>query len=198
MGKIDTLFLDIGGVLMTNGWDHNERKKACQQFELNEEEFAKRHQEYYDQHEKGEMTLDEYLQKTVFWQTRNFTSVQFKQFMFAQSQPYPEMIQLIRAVKEKYSLKVVIISNEGRELAEYRIQLAQLKSLAEAFFISCFVHYQKPDPRIFHLALDVMQSSPSSVLYIDDRPNLIEAAAKLGIRGIVHTTVAATKQQLIF
>lgn len=197
MEKITTLFLDIGGVLMTNGWDHPLREKAAKTFDIDFEEFEKLHKKYYDIYESGFETLDAYLDQVIFWKPRNFTLEDFKAFMFDASTVWPEMLDLIKEVKKKYQLKIAFVSNEGRELTLYRFKQAQLTELSDHFFISCFVHLQKPSPLIYQLALDVMQLQAAEVLYIEDRPKMIEAAQKLGIQGIEQKSFEETKQKLM-
>lgn len=193
MTEITTLFLDIGGVLLTNGWDHQARKKAIEHFNLNEREFDLLHKKFYDQHEKGELTLDQYLTETVFWKPRSFSRQEFKSFMERCSQPFLDVIEYITRLKKKYQLRLAVVSNEGRELTAYRIKTFGLENFIDDFFVSCFVGVQKPDPFIFHLALDVLQLQLEEVFYIDDRPHLIEAAANQGIRGVAFTTLADLK-----
>lgn len=196
MKKIDTLFLDIGGVLLTNGWDHHMRERAATQFGFDWQEFEEKHKQIYNQHEVGQISLDKYLDKVLFGKEREFSPMEFKAYMYAQTKPFPEMLNLIREVKEQFNLKVAIVSNEGRDLADYRIENFDLPSFADYFFISSYVHYQKPDPRIYQIALDVTHTNAESVLYIDDRPNLIEAAEKMGIQGIAHKNFETTREQL--
>lgn len=194
--KISTLFLDIGGVLMTNGWDHFAREKAIKEYQLEPAEFDYRHEQYFDLLEQDKITLDDYLERVVFWKDRSFSMANFKEFMFAQSKPYPDMIAFFKQLKRDYHLKVAVISNENRALSEYRINIGQLKSFVDAFFISAFVHYQKPDAHIFKIALDVLQLGSDEVFYIDDRKELIEAAAKMGIQGLVQSSLVETRKIL--
>jgi putative hydrolase of the HAD superfamily len=191
-----TLFIDLGGVLLTNGWDRVSRRNAMQHFGIDQEEFDLRHHEFYDLHETDQISLDQYLDMTLFYEKRPFTREEFKQFMFEQSQPYPEMIALIKQLKLEYHLNVAAVSNEGRELAEYRIRTFALSEFIDHFFVSCFVHVQKPNLRIFQMALDVTHSTPAGVLYLDDRPNLVEAAAELGILGLPHRSAHDTETWL--
>lgn len=197
MAKITAIFLDIGGVILTNGWDHTMREKAAQKFDLDWNEFEERHKEFYDAHETGKTTLDEYLNKVVFWKPREFSLPRFKDYMFSQSKPHVEMINLICELKKKYHLKIIFVSNEGRDLAEYRIRTYRLASFGDCFCLSCFIHFQKPDPQFYRLALDICQVPNNQIIYIDDRENLIEAAEGMGIRGIKHTSVESTKQILL-
>ena len=158
--SITTLFLDIGGVLLTNGWDHNIRKGAADKFGLDYEEMDERHHLTFDTYEEGKLSLDGYLNRVVFYQERSFSREEFKAFMYAQSQPFPEMIELMCALKNQYGLQVAAVSNEGRELSLYRVQQFKLGTFIDFFISSCFVHYRKPDADLYHIALDIAQASP--------------------------------------
>ncbi|HVI46454.1 MAG TPA: HAD family phosphatase [Chitinophaga sp.] len=193
---ITTLFLDIGGVLLTNGWDRNARKQAVQTFGLDALETDERHHLTFDTYEEGKLTLDEYLNRVVFYQDRNFTKTQFKEFMFAQSAAYPEMIELIRTLKNKHQLKIAIVNNEGRELNEHRIRQFGIGNFADFFISSCFVHMRKPDADIYRIALDIAQVTPGEVVYIDDRSMFVEVARGLGINGICHKDYSSTLKAL--
>ena len=195
-GNITTLFLDIGGVLLTNGWDRKARKKAVEKFKLDEEEINERHHLTFDTYEAGKLDLKEYMHRVIFYEKRNFSSEEFKEFMFSQSQKLPDMIEYISALKKKYELNVTAVSNEGRELTEHRIKTFELNKLFDAFIASSFVHFRKPDVDIYKIALDVSQSEPQNVLYLDDRQMFIEVAETLGIKGIHHKSFETTKTEL--
>jgi putative hydrolase of the HAD superfamily len=194
--QITTLFLDIGGVLLTNGWDHNARRRAAETFDLDYEEMDERHHLTFDTYEEGKLTLDEYLDRVVFFEERPFSQDEFKSFMFAQSQPYPEMITLIRTLKARYNLKIAAVSNEGRELTIYRIRQFDLGSFMDFFVSSCFVHYRKPDADIYRMALDIAQVPPEQVAYLEDRAMFVGIAKDLGIHGILHTSHESTQAAL--
>jgi putative hydrolase of the HAD superfamily len=194
--KITALFLDIGGVLLTNGWDRNMRRLAAKTFHLDHEEMDERHHLTFDTYEEGKLTLEEYLTRIVFHKERPFSREEFRKFMFAQSRPFPEMIDLVRRLKDRHMLKLAVISNEGRELTEHRIREFRLSEFIDFFISSCFVHYRKPDADIYRLALDTAQVKPAHAVYIEDRPMFVEVARGLGINGIVHSGFEATKREL--
>jgi len=196
MTPITTLFLDIGGVLLSNGWDRKTRQLASETFALNSTEMDERHHLTFDTYEEGKITLNEYLDRVVFYQERSFTREQFQSFMFAQSVPFPEMIELVCRLKSFYRLKVAAVNNEGRELNVHRIGLFKLETFIDFFVSSCFVHFRKPDADLFRIALDIAQVRPEQVVYIEDRPMFVEVAQDLGIRGIIHTGYDATKNEL--
>jgi len=194
--SITCLFLDIGGVLLTNGWDHDSRRRAASRFKLKWDEFENRHKINFDTYEQGKLTLEEYLSRVVFHQKRNFTRTQFRNFMFSQSQSFTEMIDLMIRLKTLYGLKIIVVSNEGRELNAYRIKKFKLNRFVDSFVSSCFVHLRKPDEDIFRLALDMAQTPARQVVYIENTQTFVQVAEGLGIRTILHRDYETTRSQL--
>jgi putative hydrolase of the HAD superfamily len=193
---IKTLFLDIGGVLLTNGWDRPTRRRAAGTFGLDIDDLNERHHLIFDTYEEGKLSLDTYLDRVVFCHKRHFSRRAFKQYMFAQSRPFPEMLGLFAKLKGRYGLKIAIVSNEGRELMEYRIRKFRLARFVDFFVASCFVHFRKPDEDIFRIALDIAQTPAERVAYVEDRAMFVEVAESLGIRGIHHTGYESTMKEL--
>jgi putative hydrolase of the HAD superfamily len=193
---ITHLFLDIGGVLLTNGWDRHMRRDAAQKFGLDLDDLDDRHKMSFDTYEEGKLNLDTYLTQVVFHRERPFTREDFKEFMFAQSRPKMEMINLVSRLKKKYQLKTAAISNEGRELTVYRIKSFNMSAFIDFFVSSCFVHFRKPDEDMYRMALDISQAEPARCVYIDDRALFVEVAQGLGLHGIQHTDFEATRNIL--
>ncbi len=193
---ITTLFLDIGGVLLTNGWDHQARKRAATYFKLEWDEEEVLHHLMFDTYEEGKLTLDEYLSRAVFYEERPFTRDQYREFMFAQSHPYPEMIELFTQLKVRHKLKIAVVSNEAREVNAYRIGKFKLNGFVDFFISSCFVHLRKPDADIFRLALDIAQTPVEQILYIENTPMFVQIAEGLGIQSILHTDYKSTCAKL--
>jgi len=194
--EITTLFLDVGGVLLTNGWDHHARRRAAKNFNLEWTEMEARHRLTFETHEEDKMTFEEYLDRVVFYRKRPFTRAQFRLFMFAQSKPYPEMIELVAQLKVRHKLKIAVVNNEARELNAYRIREFKLDRFVDSFISSCFVHVRKPDTDIFRLALDITQAPARQVLYIENTPMFVQIAEGLGIRSILHTDYKSTCAKL--
>jgi putative hydrolase of the HAD superfamily len=190
------MFLDIGGVLLNNGWDHHARKRAATNFKLDWAEMEERHNLNFNTYEEGKVTLEEYLGRVVFYRERPFTHARFRRFMFAQSKPYPEMIELAARLKVRHGLKIIVVSNEGRELNAYRIRKFKLDGFVDSFISSCFVHLRKPDADIFRLALDTAQAPARQVVYIENTPMFVQIAEGLGIRSILHTDYRSTCAKL--
>lgn len=194
--QITHLFVDIGGVLLTNGWDHHSRKDAAAHFKLKWTEIEERHHLVFPAYQEGRFTLEEYLNLVIFYEKRPFTRAQFRSFMFAQSKPFLKMIELIRTLKAQYGLKIVTVSNEAKELNAYRIKKFKLDDFIDSFISSCYVHVRKPDVEIFHLALDVIQAQASQVIYIENTPLFVEIAEGMGMRSILHTDYQSTCETL--
>jgi putative hydrolase of the HAD superfamily len=194
--EITCVFLDIGGVLLTDGWGRYARQRAATHFKLEAAEMEDRHRLTWNTYQEGKFTLEEYLSRAIFYEKRPFTRAQFRRFMFAQSKPYPEMIELVAQLKDRYGLKIAVVSNEGRELNAYRIRKFKLNRFVDFFISSCFVHVLKPDADIFRLTLDIAQVPALKVVYIENTPMFVQIAEGLGIRGILHTDYRSTCAKL--
>lgn len=194
--NIRTLFLDIGGVLLTNGWGHEARNKTASHFKLNSEELNERHHLTFNAYEQGELTLSEYLERVVFYEKRPFFENDFIAFMLKQSTAYQETIEYFKQLKKTHAIKIFAVNNEGRELNAFRIKEYKLLELFDAFISSCFVHVRKPDPAIFAMAVDVSQTLPEKILFIDDRLMFVEVAQSIGIHAIHHQELDTTKTLL--
>jgi len=193
---IKALFLDIGGVLLTKGWGRDARRRAAERFGLDYDDMQERHALVFHIYEEGRITLSEYLRRVVFYRERDFTEDQFTEFIFAQSEPYPDTLGLIRELKARYGLKTVALSNEGREITDYRIRAFDLTSLLDFFVCSCYVGTEKPDPAIYHFAMDQVQLHKEDVVYIDDTALHVEVARELGIPSIHHNDCESTRAEL--
>jgi len=194
--SITTLFLDIGGVLLTNGWDTALRKKTAENFGVDYEELDHRHRVTYDTYEQGKMPLDTYLRQIIFFEPRGFSADDVTRFILEQAKPYQDTIDLVRRLKAVYGLRIAVVSNEGREIAQDRIARFHLKEFVDFFIVSAFVHFRKPDLDIYRLALDVAQVRPEEVAYIEDRPLLCEVASSLGIQSVLNRTSSETRKLL--
>ncbi len=195
MAEITTLFWDVGGVLATNGWDRDARHAAALHFGLDEAEFEQRHEALVSALETGKMSLDDYLERTVFCQRQSFSGEEFKAFLYAQSRPKLDSLALARELSGKYLMAT--INNEALELNQYRIEQFRLREIFTVFFSSCFVRLRKPDPAIYRLALDVTQKTNEQCCFIDDRVLNLEAARQAGMRVIHFQDASQLRQELM-
>jgi putative hydrolase of the HAD superfamily len=193
---VTTIFCDIGGVLLTNGWDHDARRLAADRFRLDPEEFARRHDPVMPDFDCGRMSLERYLDATVFHRSRPFSREDFKSFMFAQSRPYAETLAVVHRLTASGRFLMATVNNESRELNDYRIAQFRLGELFSLFFSSCYLGVRKPDAAIYRLALDVAQRSPGECLFVDDRePNVVPARA-LGMSVIHYRSADQLEREL--
>jgi putative hydrolase of the HAD superfamily len=181
---IRELFWDVGGVLLTNAWDHVERSAALQRFHLDEKEFSTRHEPLVPAFERGQLTLDEYLDRTVFYSARPFTREEFREYMFSLSQTIPKVLQFAQALSDSGKYFMGTINNESRELNDFRIEKFGMRKIFRVFFSSCFVGLRKPEKEIYRLALDVAQIPAEACCFIDDRAANLESPAALGMHTI--------------
>ncbi len=184
MSAIRAIFWDVGGVLLTNAWDRTQRTKALDHFHLDEEEFHDRHEMVVSSFERGKITLDEYLDRTVFYRTRPFTRDAFRDYMYSLSQPLPDVLGFAQALADSGKYFMGTINNESRELNYYRIEKYGLRKIFRLFISSCFVGFRKPERDIYRLALETTQIPAEQCCFIDDRELNLECAAKLGMQTI--------------
>jgi putative hydrolase of the HAD superfamily len=196
MPEIKALFWDNGGVILTNGWDRNSRRAAVEKFHLDGTDFEDRHELMLDAFETGRASLDEYLQRTVFYRERPFTPADFKAFMFEQSQPFPEPLEFLGGLAKTRRFLLAALNNESREINDYRIEKFRLFDYFEAFFSSCYLGMRKPGVGIYRLALQITQRKPAECILIDDRGLNLECARELGMHTILFKNLAQLRGDL--
>ena len=196
MPEIKALFWDLGGVLLSNAWDRAQREKALAQFHLDPVEFGDRHEMVVSSFERGKISLDEYLERTVFYRERPFTREAFKDYMYSLSQASPEALEFARALAKTKKYLMATINNESTELNDYRIEKFGLKEIFCLFVSSCFVGLRKPEQGIYRLALDVTQIPAENCCFIDDRALNLESAKNLGMHTIEMDDVAQLTRDL--
>jgi putative hydrolase of the HAD superfamily len=191
-----TIFFDIGGVLLTDGWGHESRRAAAKQFGLDWDEYADRHEKVGHQIETNRMALDQYLERTIFYRPREFSREEFREFIFSQSQAKPDSLAIVAqlAASKKYFLAT--INNEILELNLYRLEHFALRSFFVAFFSSCFLGLRKPDEAIYQLALQVSQRRPQECIFIDDREVNLECPRELGLETIHFRDATGLRSEL--
>ena len=196
MSAIRAIFWDVGGVMLTNAWDRTQRTAALEHFRLDEEEFHDRHEMVVSSFERGKITLDEYLDRTVFYRTRPFTRDAFRDFMFSLSQPFPEVLEFAQKLSDSGKYFMGTINNESRELNLYRIDKCGMRTIFRVFVSSCFVGLRKPERDIYRLALETTQFAAEQCCFIDDRSLNLECAAKLGMQTIEMQTIEQLRADL--
>lgn len=197
MATITTILWDVGGVLLTNGWDHKERAAVLSHFGVDRDAFEQRHADPNDAWEKGLLTVEEYLQKTLFYEPRNFTVAEFVEAMKAESKVLADSaIGILGTLAASSPVFLGILNNESRELNDYRIDQFKLRDYFDVFLSSCYVGLRKPDTQMFKLALNVLQCDPDSVAFVDDRPGNVQAANEVGMHGIHYQGAESLKAEL--
>ena len=193
---ITTIFFDIGGVLLTDGWGHDSRRAAAEQFGLDWEEYSDRHQKVGHAIETNRMSLEQYLDRAIFYRPREFSREEFRAFIFAQSQPKPESIAIVAQLADSKNHFLATINNEVLELNLYRLEHFGLRRYFRVFFSSCFLGLRKPDEAIYRLALQVTQQTPANCIFIDDREVNLECPRELGLNTILFRDAAQLRVDL--
>ena len=189
-----TLFWDIGGVLLTNGWDRDQRAKVVSRFGLDATDFAERHKLVISELELGRLSLNEYLDQTVFFQPRDFDRDEFWTAIHEQSQPDPEVLALARRLSSKY--RMYSLNNEGFDLNKYRIDTFGLRDFLLGFFTSCYLGVMKPNPAIYQLGVQLAHADAAQSIMIDDRMQNVEAARRTGMQAVQYVSAPQLQADL--
>lgn len=196
MPDITTLFFDLGGVLLTNGWDRRSRRHCVESFGLDYEEFRDRHEFVADAFETGRMTIDDYLARTIFYRERQFTPAAFRQAMVAESEAFPEALSVIEELADSGRYLLATLNNESLELNQARIDRFELDRYFTAFFSSGFLGVKKPDQAIYRLALQITQRSAQECVFVDDRDLNLECAITEGMHTIHYDNPGQLRHEL--
>jgi putative hydrolase of the HAD superfamily len=196
MTEIKHIFFDIGGVLGSNGWDHEQRERAVTHFNLNSEDFEWRHKEVVAEWEEGRITIDEYLDISVFHTARTFSRDEFVQFMYSQSVPDEATIAIARQLSAQAGYTLMTLNNESEELNRHRIEKFGISQIFEAFLSSCWLGVRKPIRRFYNRGLGIAQADAATSLFIDDRPQNLISAGTLGINVIQFKSAAQLRSDL--
>jgi len=193
---ITTIFFDIGGVLLTDGWGHDSRRAAAERFGLDWDEYSERHEKVAHAIETNRLTLEHYLDRAIFYRPRTFTREEFRDYIFAQSQPKVDSIEITRQLAASRKYFMATINNEILELNVYRIEQFGLQRGFSVFFSSCFLGLRKPDEAIYRTALQVTQREPAECIFIDDREVNLECPRELGLVTILFRDAAQLLREL--
>lgn len=196
MAEVTALFFDIGGVLLTNGWDRDSREAAAKKFHLDWEEFEDRHELVLHAFEVGEMGLAEYLDRVIFYRRRDFTRQEFKRFIYAQARPMPKSLALMARIAKPRKYLISALNNESRDLNAYRIEKFHLREYFDSFLSSCYLGVRKPDKAIYTQALSITQRQPEECVFVDDRALNLECAQELGMHTVQFKSAAQLERDL--
>jgi putative hydrolase of the HAD superfamily len=198
MFPFDVILFDVGGVLLTNGWDHREREKAAEHFHLDLAALEASHPAPYDAWERGSISLKTYLDETVFYQPRDFSRDNFFAFMLSQSHLLPDgALGILREVAASDKCMVGALNNEARETNEYRFSHFGLRNYFKVAFSSCYLSLRKPEPPIYRAALDILGRPADRVLFIDDRQENVAGAITAGMKAIQFQGAVALRTELV-
>jgi len=194
---ITTIFFDIGGVLLTDGWGHVSRRSAAEKFGLDWDEYSERHEKVAHAIETNRLALERYLDRAIFYRPRSFTREEFSDFIFAQSKPKPDSLKLAEELAQSGRYFMATLNNEILELNVFRIEKFGLARYFSVFFSSCFLGLRKPDEAIYRMVLQITQRAPEECLFIDDREVNLECPRELGINTILFKDAGQLRTELI-
>jgi putative hydrolase of the HAD superfamily len=197
MFPFDVILFDVGGVLLTNGWDHRERARVLDQFQLDRAAFEARHPDPYDAWERDAISAPEYLDATVFYEPRDFSAEDFLRAILAQSVLLPDGgLGILQELAASGKSMLGTLNNEAREPNDYRFEKFGLRNYVDVALSSCYVGLRKPQPVIYRRALDILGKPAQRVLFIDDRKENAAAAKAAGMKTICFEGAAQLRRDL--
>jgi putative hydrolase of the HAD superfamily len=197
MLSFDVILFDVGGVLLTNGWDHGERAAAAAKFGLDAQELEARNAKVYPAWESDAINRDQYLDEAVFYEPRDFSRDEFFEFILAQSKLLEDgALTILAEVSAADRYLIGALNNEARETNDFRFAKFELRRFFKVAFSSCYVGLRKPDPAIYRRALDILGSDPARTLFIDDRQENVSGAVGAGMKAIRFTGAEALRAEL--
>jgi HAD superfamily hydrolase (TIGR01509 family) len=78
---------------------------------------------------------------------------------------------------------MVVVSDAWPDLDDLYQQL-DLRHYFDALVISAVLGCRKPDPRMYRAGSDALGLAPADCLFVDDDPELVAAAIRLGYQGV--------------
>jgi len=194
---IETIFFDIGGVLLTNGWDQNQRASVLPKFGVDLAEYEKRHDAANYFWERGLKDARWFFDQTVFYEPRKFTFEDLWPEVVGQSRLlYPETGEILGLLRGLRQYRVATLNNESRELNNYRINNFGLRQYFDFFICSGYAGEMKPGRAIYRTALEVSGAPAAETLFIDDKQENCEVARAMGMQAIHFTSPAGLRSSL--
>jgi HAD superfamily hydrolase (TIGR01509 family) len=185
--SIRTIFWDLGGVVLTNGWDPGQRKRVLSRLGVNLEAYEELHDRANYYWERGLLTAKDFFSQTVLLPNPKLDltfDMLWPQVCAASKVLHPECLDMLAELKQMGRYRIATLNNESRELNEYRLDAFKLRSLFDYFICSGYVHEMKPNLGIYKSAIDISGFAASSALFIDDKPENCAAAEAVGMHAI--------------
>ena len=177
---IKTIIFDVMGVIFTVG-DDVEGLLIPYIRSLIPDTSARRINEAYQAASLGHITSFE------FWELVGFESADVpeieRKYLESSFTLDSGFLSCAKALKARYGL--ALLSNDISEWSKYLRDFHGIEPFIDAAFVSGDLGVRKPDPKIFRIALDALGIQAYECVFIDDYPERVEAAGKLGIPSVL-------------
>jgi putative hydrolase of the HAD superfamily len=195
--EIETIFWDIGGVLLTNGWDKDQRADVLCRLGVDLEDYESRHDAANFYWERGLSTAKRFFDQTVFTEPRDFSFEDLWSLVCAESRVlHPECFDILGTLAADGRFKIATLNNESRELNDHRVEAFQLRDYFDYFICSGYVHEMKPDAAIYRSAIEISGYRAEQAIFIDDKQENCDAAMGLDMQAIRFESPAQLRDAL--
>lgn len=196
---IRTIFWDIGGVLLTNGWDAHQRAGVLNSLGVDLLAYEAMHDRANFYWERGLITARDFFEQTVL-ETNPQLGLTFEalwEWVCGESRVlHPGSFEILAALQRSGQYRLATLNNESRELNEYRLDAFELRAYFDYFVCSGYVHEMKPLPGIYRAAIDISGWPAHTALFIDDKQENCDGAEALGMRAIRFVSPEQLQQDL--
>ncbi|MDR3793820.1 MAG: HAD-IA family hydrolase [Terracidiphilus sp.] len=197
MSQFEVILFDVGGVLLTNGWDRYERGEVFARFGIDKAEYDARQREHYVAWDTGQITAREFQDATIFYKPRTFSREEFWAAVLEQSELLPDgALGILEEIAASNKYLLGALNNEPRETNEYRFEKFGLNGLLRVRLSSCYLGLHKPDLPFYRRALDILGCPAEQVLFIDDRVENVAAATDVGIHALLFEGAEKLRREL--
>jgi putative hydrolase of the HAD superfamily len=197
MFPFDVILFDVGGVLLTNGWDHCEREHVLDRFHVDKAAFETRHARLNDPWERDAISMQEYLDEVLFYEPRSFTREDFVTAICEESAVLSDSgIGILEELAASGKCMLGALNNEARVPNDYRFHTFGLRNYFDVTLSSCYLGLRKPHREIYDRAVDILSRPADRILFIDDRPENVAAALAVGMKAIQFSGAEPLRREL--
>ena len=198
-GRTQAVLFDLGKVLVDYDWMHTVDRIA-REFGANDSSALREWLEASggacEQYGRGRIEDDAFLEamQRRFDATRQSTPTRLRALWCDMFQPMPGALEVVDALRG--SVHLGLVSNTNAMHFEWLDRRLRLRSRFDGLTLSHRIGSLKPEPAMYEHALAAAACDPVQAVFVDDLPENVAAACKLGLHGIVFVSVPRLRADL--
>ena len=187
------------GMVLSNAQEPAARQRLLEITGLAHAVFEEHYWRYRHAYDLGELNGMTYWQKILADTGVTLTSEQIENLVendvLMWATLNEEMLAWAAALQDRGML-TAILSNMGEEMMRYvQQEFAWLQHFTQHTY-SCALRIAKPDAAIYSYTCEKMGLAPEEALFLDDKPENVEAARSLGLHAVQFRNVPQLRMEL--